>query len=58
MNLPARDDRAGGMARDELAQRPEQSGAIHFHDDDIADAAGDRFAFTVPDGLTAAACRV
>jgi len=54
VNLPARAMTGHNWDGSEMNWRnaPEQYGAIHFHDDDIADARWETdFTFTVPDGL-------
>jgi N,N-dimethylformamidase len=54
MNLPARAMTGHNWDGSEMNWRnaPAQYGAIHFHDDDIADARWETdFTFTVPDGL-------
>ena len=54
VNLPARAMKGYNWTGAEMnwTARPEQYGAIHFHDDDIYDAGWEPdFAFTVPEGL-------
>ena len=54
INLPARGMTGFNWSGDEIVyhHRPEEYGAIHFHDDDIDDARWDvDFDFTIPEGL-------
>ncbi len=54
INLPARAMTGFNWTGDEIVyhHRPDEYGAIHFHDDDIDDARWDMdFEFTVPEGL-------
>jgi N,N-dimethylformamidase len=54
VNLPTRAMKGANWSGREMCWRhaPEENGAIHFHDDDIYDAAWDvDFALTVPDDL-------
>src|SRR5690606_16397138 len=54
VNLPVRGMKGHNWTGEEMCWRhkPEQYGAIHFHDDDLYDAAWDAdFEFTLPAGL-------
>ncbi len=54
INLPARGMTGFNWSGDEIVyhHKPEEYGAIHFHDDDIDDARWDvDFDFTIPEGL-------
>lgn len=54
VNLPVRGMKGHNWTGEEMCWRykPEQYGAIHFHDDDLYDAAWDAdFEFTIPAGL-------
>ena len=54
INLPARGMTGFNWSGDEIVyhHKPEEYGAIHFHDDDIDDARWDAdFDFTIPEGL-------